>query len=718
MDLPKFSNVYDADRPNMLSAFAGIAGSVVVAIVLRLILAPALGASSPFITFFLAVIFTSWLLGFWSGVAASALSELAVFTIFVPHKDLIGYGAFRMLSLGVVFFVESMAIAALGEGLLYTRAQAQTSAKESQIRAERADSLNMIGKAIRAMSSSSDVHKIALEQMSKTLNVDRALVILLDEYEGIVRFAEEWHRPGLPDLVGSYSLKDFDVDLNEVFPQSAPLVVADVDNFQKFSELSSATLRSMQIRALIDVPISFGGTVVSVLGAYMSDSTRNWTPGEVSFVEAVASQLRSGIETIRSLTEAQERADREALVNRIGREMRGTSDPEDIQGTAVSILGQALEADRCYFAIYDLDGGIVTIGKDWHREDLPPVCGVHSFPNTAQMFGELYPVDATSIVEDRETSILSEQTKLNMIKLQLRSRVSVAVADTRGMATLTAAMSDLPRKWTTDEIKLIEMVASHLRPTVEMARVQQREHRIATDLQAALLPELPPAIPGLLLSAAMQPALDEAEIGGDFFDVYSLDKELYAIVIGDVSGKGLAAAAQLATLRNSLRMGMYLYQTPSVAISTVNAIMTTHELLTGFVTLFVGVYDAATCTINYSSAGHEPGLIYRSLTKSTEVMLSEGIPIGVTEAAEYPETAVTLGEGDTIMLYTDGLSESGPTRKEMTGTEGLVGLLGGICQENIEAELAQLIVEKARVQAGGSFRDDVCVLTLRCQARK
>ena len=82
------------------------------------------------------------------------------------------------------------------------------------------------------------------------------------------------------------------------------------------------------------------------------------------------------------------------------------------------------------------------------------------------MFSELYPVDTTSIIIDRDAANLSPQTVENMKSLQLRSRVSVALSDATGMATLTACMSDEPRQWKPDEVRLIEKVAAILRPTV------------------------------------------------------------------------------------------------------------------------------------------------------------------------------------------------------------------------------------------------------------
>ena len=120
-----------------------------------------------------------------------------------------------------------------------------------------------------------------------------------------------------------------------------------------------------------------------------------------------------------------------------------------------------------------------------------------------------------------------------------------------------------------------------------------REHAIAQQLQDALQPAVPDHVLGWRWAAS--PACTRGgAVGGDFYDVFPLDKELHALVIGDVSGKGLAAAQQLALIRNSLRTTLYLYRAPAQAAAGLNAIVTSHDLLIGFVTAWVGVYDAAT----------------------------------------------------------------------------------------------------------------------------
>ncbi len=283
------------------------------------------------------------------------------------------------------------------------------------------------------------------------------------------------------------------------------------------------------------------------------------------------------------------------------------------------------------------------------------------------------------------------------------------------MTALAVAMSDGPRRWTPNEIMLVEAVASQTQAALEAARGRQREHRLATALQEALQPPVPDNIPRLNVAAYTRPARDEAAVGGDFFDVFALDKELYALVIGDVSGKGLAAAAQLAAVRNMLRAVLFQYRDAATAVASLNTVMTAHDLLTGFVILFVGLYDAYTGQITYASCGHEPGLAHHAGLGLVERLEPTGLPLGVSENAEYQEGTVTLLAGDMLLLYTDGLSESGPTRLDLLGTDGLTHLLLAQAEQVDVRKAATHIVTEAHAYAQGVFRDDVCVLLLRRQ---
>lgn len=252
----------------------------------------------------------------------------------------------------------------------------------------------------------------------------------------------------------------------------------------------------------------------------------------------------------------------------------------------------------------------------------------------------------------------------------------------------------------------------------ERERLIERERNIAQQLQSALTPAVPDRIPGMALTKHYEAALEEAGVGGDFYDVFPLDKGCTALVVGDLSGKGLAAATQVATVRNMLRYALYRARTLAGALEGLNSLLTEQGLLTGFATIFVGAYDSVTSTLTYANAGQEPALVRRAATGAVEPLLPTGPVLGIFGAAAYTERTVTLSAGDTLAVFTDGLTEVGASRLEMLGIEGVAALLerplafgeARTAQETAALWTVRLVDGVNEFAQGGVMRDDVCLL--------
>jgi PAS domain S-box-containing protein len=252
----------------------------------------------------------------------------------------------------------------------------------------------------------------------------------------------------------------------------------------------------------------------------------------------------------------------------------------------------------------------------------------------------------------------------------------------------------------------------------ERTRLAERERNIASQLQQALQPALPGSMPGLALKKYYEAALvDEEGVGGDFFDVFAIEKGCTALVVGDLSGKGLEAAAQVATVRNMLRAFLYSKPTVAEAVTDLNRALAGNNLLSGFSTLFVGVYESGTRSLSYVNCGQEPALVRRGATGLVETLLPTGPILGTLENAQYSEQTVTLAPGDALAIFTDGLTEVGASRLEMLGIEGVISLLQGSAEDDVqeaealaEALVLCLISGVDAAAAGGVMRDDVCLL--------
>jgi serine phosphatase RsbU (regulator of sigma subunit) len=246
------------------------------------------------------------------------------------------------------------------------------------------------------------------------------------------------------------------------------------------------------------------------------------------------------------------------------------------------------------------------------------------------------------------------------------------------------------------------------RAAQELARVSDRERAIVGTLQHTLVPSLPEGVPGLDVASFYRAALEEANIGGDFSDVFPVEKACYVLVVGDLSGKGLAAAAQVSTVRNMLRYAVYTAPTIAQAIRGLNRILVLNRLLDGFATLVVATFDFNARTLTYVSCGQEPALLRRRADGAVEELGPTGPILGAVENARYEEREIPLSAGDTFVLYTDGITESGPDRRHLLGVTGLTGLLkqGG----DRAATLVEQIVAGVDLHAQGRILDDMCLL--------
>ena len=250
-----------------------------------------------------------------------------------------------------------------------------------------------------------------------------------------------------------------------------------------------------------------------------------------------------------------------------------------------------------------------------------------------------------------------------------------------------------------------------------LARAYAEERRIAATFQRALLPEIPEdAFPGLVVASLYEAAWEEAQVGGDFFDAFALDGDCVALIVGDVSGKGLAAAAHTAEVKYALRA--YLRETPSPgrALSRLSAFVHDNQRLGGemkddtFVTLAVLVLDPVTGEGSAAAAAAEAPLILRADGTAEAVEVRGGL-LGLERDMEYPSVGFALAPGDTAVLVTDGITEARHGR-DFLDYEGLTRLAQAASNASPH-EMGRAVLEGARAFAGGSLSDDACLLLAR-----
>ena len=261
-------------------------------------------------------------------------------------------------------------------------------------------------------------------------------------------------------------------------------------------------------------------------------------------------------------------------------------------------------------------------------------------------------------------------------------------------------------------------ITERRRQEEELAVLYEREHRIAESLQRSLLNKPPASIlTALDVETLYRPARDEALVGGDYFDVFALDGGRLALVVGDVSGKGLEAASRTAEIKYTLRAYLREHADAASALSRLNAFLCESQAMEAdadeyFVVLTLAVVEMATGMVHLAAAGSGAADCAAPETAHlTEIQVS-GIPLGIAVKANYLGTDLYLEPDDLLLIATDGITEARQGSRFL-GNDGMARLAAEALPLGALTEIAQAILEGAKAFAGDRLHDDVCLLLAR-----
>jgi PAS domain S-box-containing protein len=213
-----------------------------------------------------------------------------------------------------------------------------------------------------------------------------------------------------------------------------------------------------------------------------------------------------------------------------------------------------------------------------------------------------------------------------------------------------------PRRFSLDDATILALAAERAALAIQRMRLFEREHLIARDLQRSLLPEELPLLPGLQTSARYLPGGAGTEVGGDWYDAVALPSGKLLLVVGDVAGRGIAAASTMGQLRSAVRSYALLESDPATLLKRLNHF---HFSMSwdDMATVLLAVIDPAAAALEYASAGHPPPLIVAPGGEGAYLVGGRGAPLGALERAPYTTASTELEPGSTLLVYTDGLIE-------------------------------------------------------------
>jgi PAS domain S-box-containing protein len=325
---------------------------------------------------------------------------------------------------------------------------------------------------------------------------------------------------------------------------------------------------------------------------------------------------------------------------------------------------------------------------------------------TAELYGEI--TDEVLVAAARDPEHLEILRSVGVRSVIL---VPMALRD-RVLGVITFVTSESDRRFDEQDLAIAEDLALRAAAAVENARLYETAASIARTLQSSLLPPVLPEIPTLELAAAYRPAGAGLEVGGDFYDVFSTAEDQWYAVVGDVCGKGAEAAAVTALARYTIRAAAVRRRSPSAILRWLSDAMVQQNGDDGrFCTIACAHLDVSRspARVTVACGGHPLPLVVRA-DGTTEHFGAPGTLLGLVPSPELQDRTDELRGGDTLVLYTDGLTEAGAP-EHVWAPDELAATAGAVAGASAAATVDHLLA--AAVDSVARARDDVAILALR-----
>jgi len=261
-----------------------------------------------------------------------------------------------------------------------------------------------------------------------------------------------------------------------------------------------------------------------------------------------------------------------------------------------------------------------------------------------------------------------------------------------------------------------ESLKKYIRDLTETTAAKERiesELSIAHDIQMSILRKTFPAFPDRKefdIYAFIEPA---RKVGGDFYDFFFIDDTHLCFVIADVSGKGVPSALLMVETKTLIKITARGSKSPDQILYNVNNELCRDNDTGMFVTIFVGILDTATGEVLYSNGGHNPPLTIGRDGKAEFLRVSPGLVAGVWENFEYVTDRLVLKEGETLFMYTDGVTEAMNPADELFSEERLLRSLMALSTKPIGEMLGKLTEEIVFFAQGAPQSDDITMMVLK-----
>ncbi len=312
-------------------------------------------------------------------------------------------------------------------------------------------------------------------------------------------------------------------------------------------------------------------------------------------------------------------------------------------------------------------------------------------------------------------------TSASIADLKIRSVMCVPLLtpDGQALGIIQLDTSDR-RQFLQDDLDVLAAVASQAAIAIQNATMHEtllerermeRDLKLAEQVQKRFLPQSMPVVPGYEFFAHYHPTY---EVGGDYYDFVHLSQNRLAIALGDVSGKGVAAALMMAKFSGDTRYCILTENAPGPAANELNSLLCAAGIEEKFITLSLSVLDPESRRLTLASAGHLPIMVRRSSDGRVEEIgeTISGFPLGIMAESDYQQTSVDLEPGDVVVIFSDGVTDARSPREELYDTRESRRLMKRISDSpGGPTDVGKAILQEIReFSAGHSQTDDITLI--------
>lgn len=454
---------------------------------------------------------------------------------------------------------------------------------------------------------------------------------------------------------------------------------------------------------LLLVPVALDKPHGAVVGLTLSQEAGRRP--DLELATSIANELALALENAFLYEQAVSRATNLETIFRISQAVGSSLQVNVVLNRVLDVVQKILSADALALMTYDQRRK--TISTAMARGAVSPDLMDRVFSPADDVPGYVFTTGAPATYRDLREGMGGVAG--DAASQGLRSLLAVPLLARGRSIGVLIVFSQQPGAFSDEDTNTLQTFASQAALAIDTARLYSREHEVASILQKSILPGALPEFDEVEAGSVYIPAGGEAEIGGDYYDLFRGGDGRIIFAIADVCGKGVVAATKTSMIKFSVRAFAAAGFTPGGILGEVNRMITESGEPSDIVTLWVGSFDPRDQVLTWASGGHPPGFVRGADEGRPSPLEATGPLLGALTDVVYGERTIRLNSGDTVLLYTDGVTEarSGNT---FFGEERVSAALerGGSAEE-----VAQRLLVSVRRFARAELRDDLAVLVLR-----